>query len=218
MRFRELKAKLACVLAVSMLFGTNTVQLMAAEPYEEAAFVETEAVMEDVADVEQAPEAVAAEEPAAAEPTAEEAVQEEVVTASAEEDAVGGEEINIEINQGFSLHEKKDMLKSDSLTYMSNFVAGKATAVMFSVAADTEEAAKERLRTGSCTTSRLTKMVMRATLRLPGISWLMKLSLKNTMMKTQTQSVETSWWLHPLRPVLQRENIPSILMTQMERI
>ncbi|MBR6328738.1 MAG: hypothetical protein IKR68_03730 [Lachnospiraceae bacterium] len=146
MRFRELKAKLACVLAVSMLFGTNTVQLMAAEPYEEAAFVETEAVMEDVADVEQAPEAVAAEEPEAAEPTAEEAVQEEVVTASAEEDAVGGEEINIEINQGFSLHEKKDMLKSDSLTYMSNFVAGKATAVMFSVAADTEEAAKEKVK------------------------------------------------------------------------
>ncbi|MCR5179042.1 MAG: hypothetical protein K6C95_08690 [Lachnospiraceae bacterium] len=52
-------------------------------------------------------------------------------------------EINIEINQGFSLHVKKDQLTSEQPTYMSNFVAGKNTAVMFSVDAADEAKAKE---------------------------------------------------------------------------
>ena len=147
MKLRELKARLACLLAVSMLFGTNTVQLMAAEPYEEAVSVEAEAVTEEVNDEEQAPEVAASEEAVAEEPTEDEATEEEVVSEAAEEDVVGDKnEVNIEINQGFSLHEKKDMLKDQTLTYMSNFVAGKKTAIMFSVAADSEAAAKEKVK------------------------------------------------------------------------
>jgi len=58
MRSRMLRARLACVLAVSMLFGTNTAQLFAAEPDgDEVVFeADADAEIEAEADVEEVSE------------------------------------------------------------------------------------------------------------------------------------------------------------------
>ncbi len=153
MKSRTFKARLACVLAVSMLFGTNTAQLFAAEPETEEVIFETEAEIEDTAETEEVTEVAGTEEETVAAQETEAAndeLTEEIpgTDAEAEEEVLGAgaEEINIEINQGFSLHEKRDMTTGDSLTYMSNFVAGKTTAVMFSVEADSEKAAEEKVK------------------------------------------------------------------------
>ncbi len=61
-------------------------------------------------------------------------------------DAQSSEKFNIEINQGFSFHVKKDQEKGQDPTYMSNFVAGKKTYVMIPIKADNEDQAKEKTK------------------------------------------------------------------------
>ena len=77
-----------------------------------------------------------------AEPTASESTSEAVTILKD-----GEEPKQLEINQGFSLHVKKDHLLEDaSPTYMSNFVAGKATIMALPVNAADVNAAKEAVK------------------------------------------------------------------------
>jgi len=150
MRSRVFRARLACVLAVSMLFGTNTAQLFAAEPetHDVVFEADADAEIEAEADVEEVSEVSGVEEVAPVQETAADDVLIEEVAddTDAAEEVVGTEKIDIEINQGFSLHEKKDQLKDESLTYMNNFVAGKASAIMFSVEAATSDEAANKIK------------------------------------------------------------------------
>ncbi len=80
--------------------------------------------------------------PDAAVKTAEAAVNESEPVILKEDETPG----NLEVNQGFSLHVKKDLYEGDSPTYMSNFVASKQTIVAYPVDADSDEKAKEAIK------------------------------------------------------------------------
>ena len=121
LKLRNRKSLLAVLLTVSMLFTGNAI-----------AFADEE-VSDSEAVVEQA-----AETTEAAEPSVEEVKDEEPEVVKEEE--VSG---RIEINQGFSYHVGKDFLAGEDPSFIKNFVACKKTAIMYSVKADNEEAAKE---------------------------------------------------------------------------
>lgn len=137
-RIIGMKKTIASVLAAAMLFTGNATVLYAAEPANDLIIDE---VMEaqTVADT--------AEESSTVMPETEEGSEDfgsvsEAIAAD-EEGEEGSNKYDIEINQGFSLHVKKDQKTSDAATYMSNFVASKKTMVMVPIDAADENAAKE---------------------------------------------------------------------------
>ena len=136
MRSKRFGRTLSIVLAASMVLSSN---VYAAGIKQEAAAKEQQATAEK--------QAVKAQDEELAD---EEQLQEESVT---EEQAKDGEgyKYDIEINQGFSLHVQKDQDSTKAATYISDFVADKATAIMVPVDAADEAAAKTLIQNWSLT-------------------------------------------------------------------
>ena len=122
MQFRVMKRFLAMALSAAMILSSSATNVLASEIIEIA---EPETVIEEIA-----------------------AVGNVAIEAVEESESVlkeGAETYNIEINQGFSLYEKKDQKESENYSYQNDFVASKTTVVAIKVDGANDDAIKQKI-------------------------------------------------------------------------